>query len=73
MINIFDFEKFKNTKTNNTFDHNYLIELISNGIKNYKQFVKTNRLIKAENDTLLTTCGFNVVEPTDQYEVIYPN
>jgi hypothetical protein len=47
--------------------------LISNGIKNNKSFVKTDRIIKAENDTLLTRCGFLVKEPNNQYEVICLN
>ena len=67
------FEKFKNSKVDNVEDHEYLIDLISNGIKMGLKIVKTNRLIKAENDKLLTACGFKVFEPNDQYEVIYIN
>lgn len=70
---MFDFEKFKDTKVNNVNDHNYLINLISNGIKSKLKYVKTDRLIKAENDKLLTYCGFRTHEPNDKYELIYLN
>lgn len=70
---MFDFEKFKNSKVSNVNDHNYLINLISNGITNKLKYVKTDRLIKVENDKLLTYCGFRTREPNDRYELIYLN
>ena len=67
------FEKFQNTNVTNIAEHKYLINLISNGIKNGLRVVKTDRLIKAENDKLLTSCGFRVFEPNNKYEIISLN